>query len=71
MEGMRRIHVGRSGQNLELKCLAIADDVAHNQGFAEKMLNTLHAIVEKTGLKVSYEKTQYMNTDIDEKATWR
>lgn len=62
-EGIQGIHLGRKGQNLEIKCLAFADDLAllaHNKDDAQKMLDTLHEIAEKTGLKVSYEKTEYM-----------
>lgn len=48
-----------------VKCLAFADDLAILTGTTEeasKAIGELHDIASKTGLQISYEKTQYMST---------
>lgn len=50
-------------KNLQIKCLAFADDlvfVVQNREDIQKMLENLDEIAVKTSLIVSYEKTKYM-----------
>lgn len=65
------IQIGKEkGNRVTVKCLAFADDLAiltNNKNEALLALNKLHEIARKTGLEISYEKTQYMDT----KATGR
>lgn len=50
-------------QRIRVKCLAFADDLAilsNNREEARLALEKLHEISQKTGLQISYEKTQYI-----------
>lgn len=60
---VKGIYMGQGKHRFEVKCLAFADDIAlitDNRSDAKLMLETLHEIAEKTGLKISYEKTEYI-----------
>ena len=55
--------MGSKGQGLWMQCLAFEDDLAllaNDKEEARGMLKKLHEIAGKTGLKISYEKTEYM-----------
>lgn len=63
-EKVKGIQLGKRCANKTIiKCLAFADDLAilsSNIQEAQKALELLHEISAKTGLQISYEKTQYM-----------
>lgn len=51
-----------------IKCLAFADDLAilnNNREEAQEAIEKLHEIATKTGLQISYEKTQYMEKQMN------
>lgn len=57
------IHLGQGRGRFEVKCLAFADDIAiisKDRSDAKIMVETLHRTAAKTGLQVSYEKTEYI-----------
>ncbi|MXP61689.1 reverse transcriptase domain-containing protein [Pantoea sp. Taur] len=58
--------LGGKKKGLKVRCLAYADDLAllaESEQDAVRQLNCLKEIAEKTGLQVSYEKTEFMTTD--------
>lgn len=62
-ENIRGIQLGRRKGNLVVECLAFADDIAiiaQNTEEARVMIEKLQEIAGKTGLQISYEKTEYM-----------
>ncbi|KAI5734809.1 hypothetical protein M8J77_010675 [Diaphorina citri] len=64
--GIKNIKIGRD-KDLEIDCLAFADDLAilsDNITDATKKINNLKEIAEKTGLQISFEKTEYI-TDVE------
>lgn len=60
----RGIQIGKKKEHvMNIKCLAFADDLAiltNTRQEAKEALERLHEIAEKTGLQISYAKTQYM-----------
>ena len=62
-EGIPKLKIGRKKDNLEIDCLALADDLAilaENMEDARRQINILKDTAEKAGLQISYEKTEYM-----------
>lgn len=62
-DGIDGICLGPKRQGVKVDCLAFADDMAllaEGKGEARIMLEKLHEVAEKTGLRVSYEKTEYI-----------
>lgn len=61
---IKGIQIGvKKGNRIKVKCLAFADDIAiitNNRAEAIHAVEKLHEIARKTGLLISYEKTQYM-----------
>lgn len=58
--------IGTKNNHVKVKCLAYADDLAllaETEEEAIDQINTLKEIAEKTGLQISYEKTELMTTD--------
>lgn len=67
-EGIPKIKIGRKKDNLEIDCLAFADDLAilaENAEDARRQINGLKEIAEMAGLQISYEKTEYMTNRKD------
>jgi len=67
-EGIPKVKIGRKKDNLEIDCLAFADDLAilaENMEDAKRQLNILKETAEKAGLQISYEKTEYMTNRKD------
>ena len=60
------IQLGRKKENItHVKCLAFADDIAilsNTRMEAQRALEKLHEIAIKTGLQISYQKTQFFDT---------
>lgn len=57
------IKLGRNRDNLEVNCLAFADDLAllgPDEATAVAQIETLKECAERIGLQVSFEKTQFM-----------
>ena len=61
---VKGIQLGKTYANKTIiKCLAFADDLvilSNNRQEAQEALELLHEISAKTGLQISYEKTQFM-----------
>ena len=61
---VKGIQLGKTRANKTIiKCLAFADDLvilSNNRQEAQEALELLHEISAKTGLQISYEKTQFM-----------
>lgn len=63
--GIDKIKIGRN-KDLEIDCLAFADDLAilsNNIDDAIKQINNLKEAAERTGLQISFEKTKF-TTDV-------
>lgn len=61
---IKKVKIGRS-KDLEIDCLAFADDLAilsDNLDDAIKQINNLKEIAEKSGLQISFEKTEYITS---------
>ncbi|KAI5714466.1 hypothetical protein M8J77_000221 [Diaphorina citri] len=62
-ENIQKIRLGRKRDNLEVDCLAFADDLAilaENLEDATKQINILKETAEKARLQISFEKTEYL-----------
>lgn len=61
---VKGIQIGIKKENrFHVKCLAFADDLAiltNNRKEATHAIEKLHEIAQKTGLQISYDKTQYI-----------
>ncbi|KAK7792046.1 hypothetical protein R5R35_001680 [Gryllus longicercus] len=67
-EGIPKIKIGRKKDNLEIDCIAFADDLAvlaENMEDARRQINILKETAEKAGLQISYEKTEYLTNRKD------
>ena len=70
---MNGIRLGYQKTGIKIDCLAFADDIvffAKNLEIATKQIEVLKETAEKTGLQISFEKTQYMNIDARD-PTWK
>lgn len=59
------IRLGTANQNLNIDCLAFADDLAllsHDPETAIMQIQTLEECASKFGLKISYSKTQFISS---------
>lgn len=59
------IHLGRTKDNVEVSCLAFADDLAilaDNEEIATKQIEILKECADKVGLQISFQKTEFFCT---------
>lgn len=59
-------NLGTKNQRVQIKCLAFADDLAlfaESEEEAIEQINQLKEIAEKTGLQISFPKTEIMTSD--------
>ncbi|KAI5746185.1 hypothetical protein M8J77_000906 [Diaphorina citri] len=64
--GIQTVRIGVKKDDLEIDCLAFADDLAifaENIGDAKKQIDILKEVAEKTGLQISFEKTEFISSN--------
>lgn len=66
LEGTSKINIGKKKDNLEIKCLAFADDLAKltkHMEDARSQINILKETAEKADLQILYETTENRRTN--------
>lgn len=62
------------GVRLKVECLEFADDLAlltEGKGEVKRILEKLHEVAYKTGIRIWYEKQKTWNTNMIKQYIWR